>query len=161
GCANPLSAPLIKKLALEYSNISGIKETIDSVNHVRDVIFEVKGERKDFKVFTGLDQHFLNTLLLGGDGGIMACANFAPELHIALYRAFEEKNFEKAMEYARKLAKLSKVYDLASSFGSAIKIAMGIRGFSIKPILRPPYTMDGEDVREKIKELLSSLELVP
>ena len=160
-CANPLSAPLIKKLALEYSNISGIKETIDSVNHVRDVIFEVKGERKDFKVFTGLDQHFLNTLLLGGDGGIMACANFAPELHIALYRAFEERDFEKAMEYARKLAKLSKVYDLASSFGSAIKIAMGIRGFSIKPILRPPYTMDGEDVREKIKELLSSLELVP
>ncbi|WP_175060043.1 dihydrodipicolinate synthase family protein [Thermococcus sp. 2319x1] len=161
GCTTPLSVPLIKKLATEYSNIAGIKETIDSINHVRDVIFEVKEERGDFKVFTGLDQHFLNTLLLGGDGGIMACANFAPELHLALYKAFEDKDFEKAMEYARKLAKLSKVYDLASSFGSAIKIAMGIRGFSIKPILRPPYTMDGEEVIGKVKDLLSSLGLVP
>lgn len=160
-CANPLSVPLIKRLAMEYSNIAGIKETVDSINHVRDVIFEVKGERKDFKVFTGLDQHFLNTLILGGDGGIMACANFAPELHLALYRAFEEKNFEKVLEYAKKLAKLSKVYSIASSFGSAIKTAMSIRGFSIKPILRPPYTMDGEEVRGRIKELLASLDLVP
>jgi len=160
-CANPLSVPLIKRLAMEYSNIAGVKETIDSINHVRDVIFEVKGERKDFKVFTGLDQHFLNTLILGGDGGIMACANFAPELHLALYRAFEEKNFEKVLEYAKKLAKLSKVYSIASSFGSAIKTAMSIRGFSIKPILRPPYTMDREEVRGRIKELLASLDLVP
>ncbi|USH00342.1 dihydrodipicolinate synthase family protein [Thermococcus argininiproducens] len=160
-CANPMSVHLIKRLALEYSNIAGIKETIDSINHVRDVIFEVKSERKDFKVFTGLDQHLLNTLFLGGDGGIMACANFAPELHLEVYKAFEERNFEKAMKYSQKLAKVSKVYDLASSFGSAIKIAMNIRGFSIKPILRPPYIMDGENARERIKQLLASLELVP
>jgi len=160
-CANPMSISPIKQLALEYSNIAGIKETIDSINHVRDVIFDVKGERKDFKVFTGLDQHLLNTLLLGGDGGITACANFAPELHLGLYKSFEEKNFEVAMKYAQKLAKVSKVYDLASSFGSAIKIAMNIRGFSIKPVLRPPYIMDGEEAREKIKALLTSLQLVP
>ncbi|MDV3104780.1 dihydrodipicolinate synthase family protein [Thermococcus waiotapuensis] len=156
-CASPLSVSLIKRLALEYSSIAGVKETIDSVNHVRDVILEVKGERKDFKVFTGLDQHFLNTLVLGGDGGIMACANFAPEIHLAVWRAFQEKRFEEAFEGARKLAKLSKVYDLASSFGSAIKLAMSVRGFSIKPVLRPPYIADGEEVREKIRELLKEV----
>lgn len=158
-CANPLSVPLIKRLALEYDNIAGIKETIDSINHVRDVIFEVKCEREDFMVFTGLDQHFLNTLILGGNGGIMACANFAPEIHLALFKAFENKKFEDAISYAQKLAKLSKIYSLASSFGSAIKIAMKIRGFSIKPILRPPYIMDGKEVEEKIKELLKELGL--
>ncbi|WP_461865591.1 dihydrodipicolinate synthase family protein [Thermococcus sp.] len=154
-CANPLSVSLIKRLAVEYSNIAGVKETIDSINHVRDVIIEVKSERKDFKVFTGLDQHFLNTLILGGDGGIMACANFAPEIHLALYKAFQEKRFEKVMMYAQKLAKLSRVYDIASSFGSAIKLAMSIRGLSIKPVLRPPYIMDGEKVKEEIERLLS------
>ena len=156
-CANPLSVPLIKRLALEYSNIAGVKETIDSINHVRDVILEVKGERKDFKVFTGLDQHLLNTLVLGGDGGIMACANFAPELHLTVWKAFQEKRFEDAFEGARMLARLSKIYNLASSFGSAIKLAMSLRGFSIKPILRPPYTMDGEDVKMKIKGLLEEV----
>ncbi|WP_048150764.1 dihydrodipicolinate synthase family protein [Palaeococcus ferrophilus] len=153
-CANPLSVSLIKRLATEHSNIAGIKETIDSVNHVRDVILEVKGEREDFKVFTGLDQHFLNTLILGGDGGIMACANFAPELHLSVWKAFQEKRYEEAFHYARKLAKLSRVYSLASSFGSAIKLAMSLRGFSIKPVLRPPYVMDGEETKEEIKKLL-------
>ncbi|ASJ03141.1 dihydrodipicolinate synthase family protein [Thermococcus profundus] len=156
-CANPLSVSLIRNLALEYPNIAGVKETIDSINHVRDVVLEIKGERKDFKVFTGLDQHFLNTLILGGDGGIMACANFAPELHVRLYRAFNEKRFEEAFEYAKKLAKLSKVYDLASSFGSAIKLAMSIRGFSIKPVLRPPYVVDGEETKEEIRRLIEEV----
>ncbi|GAB6102155.1 dihydrodipicolinate synthase family protein [Thermococcus atlanticus] len=153
-CATPLSVSLIKRLALEYSNIAGIKETIDSINHIRDVILDVKGERKDFRVFTGLDQHFLNTLILGGDGGIMACANFVPEVHLALWKAFQEKRFEEAFEHARRLAKLSRVYSLASSFGSAIKLSMKIRGLSIKPVLRPPYVMDGEEVEEGIRRLL-------
>ncbi|NJE06196.1 dihydrodipicolinate synthase family protein [Thermococcus sp. M36] len=153
-CANPLSVPLIKRLALEYSNIVGVKETIDSINHIRDVIFDVKGERKDFRVFTGLDQHFLNTLILGGDGGIMACANFAPEIHLAVWKAFQEKRFEEAFQGARRLAELSRVYSLASSFGSAIKLAMSVRGFSIKPILRPPYVVDGEETKEEIRRLL-------
>jgi 4-hydroxy-tetrahydrodipicolinate synthase len=156
-CANSLSVSLVKRLALEYSSIAGIKATIDSVNYIRDIILEVKGERNDFKVFTGLDQHFLNTLILGGDGGIMACANFAPELHLRLYKAFNEKRFEEAFEYARKLAELSKVYDIASSFGSAIKLAMKVRGFSIKPVLRPPYVIDGKEVEEKIKTLLEEV----
>ncbi len=156
-CANPLSVSLIKRLAAEYSNIAGVKETIDSVNHIRDVILDVKGERMDFMVFTGLDQHFLNTLILGGDGGIMACANFAPEVHLALYKAFQERRFEEAFEHARRLAKLSRVYDIASSFGSAIKLAMSLRGFSIKPVLRPPYMMDGEEVKEGIRKLLAEV----
>ncbi len=154
-CANSLSVPLVKRLTIEYPSIAGIKATLDSVNYIRDIILDVKGERKDFRVFTGLDQHFLNTLILGGDGGIMACANFAPELHLRLYKAFNEKRFEEAFEYSRKLAKLSKVYDIASSFGSAIKLAMRVRGgFSIKPVLRPPYTMDGKEVEEKVRALL-------
>ncbi|WP_297438302.1 dihydrodipicolinate synthase family protein [Thermococcus sp.] len=156
-CANPLSVSLIKRLALEYSNIAGVKETIDSINHIRDVILDVKGERNDFKVFTGLDQHFLNTLILGGDGGIMACANFAPEVHLVLWKAFQEKRFEDAFEHARRLAKLSRVYDVASSFGSAIKLAMSVRGFSIKPILRPPYAVDGPEVKERIEKLLTEV----
>lgn len=105
-------------------------------------------------VFTGLDQHFLNTLIIDGDGRIMACANFAPELHLELYKAFQEKRLEDAFLYARKLTELSKVYDLASFFGSAIKLAMNIRGFSIKSVLRPPYVIDGDNVKEEIRKLL-------
>jgi len=68
-CASPLSVPLIKRLALEYSNIAGVKETIDSVNHVRDVILEVKGERGDFKVLPALTGTFSTHLSSAMTGG--------------------------------------------------------------------------------------------
>lgn len=74
-----------------------------------------------------------------------------------MWKAFQEKRFEDAFEGARKLAKLSRIYDLASSFGSAIKLAMSVRGFPIKPVLRPPYVTDGPEVRERIEKLLTGV----
>ncbi|BAA29941.1 dihydrodipicolinate synthase family protein [Pyrococcus horikoshii] len=153
-CANPISLEVVRKLALEYSNVIGVKASVDSLTYLSGLI-EIKEERKDFKVFTGLDQYFLPNLILGGDGGIMACANFVPEIHLEVWNAFKKGNLEKAMNSARKLVKITKIYSIASSFASAVKLAMVARGFPIKPILRPPYMMDGEEVFKKIKEIVS------
>jgi len=34
---------------------------------------------------------------------------------------------------------------------------MSLRGFSIKPVLRPPYVMDGEETKEGIGKLLTEV----
>ncbi len=65
------------RLALQNENIVGIKDTIDSVGHLRTMINTVKSVRPSFSVFCGYDDHLLNTMLLGGDGAITASANFA------------------------------------------------------------------------------------
>ncbi|AAL80781.1 dihydrodipicolinate synthase family protein [Pyrococcus furiosus DSM 3638] len=152
-CANPINVEIVRKLALEHSNIIGIKASVDSLTYLGELL-EVKEERKDFKVFTGLDQYFFTLLTLGGDGGIMACANFAPEIHLEIWNAFKEKNFRRAIELARELVRITKIYKIASSFASAVKLAMVAKGFPIRPVLRPPYVIDGEEVFNEIREIV-------
>jgi len=67
-----LTPALVKTLADSRSNIVGIKDTIDSVAHLRSMIHTVKAAHPHFTVLCGYDDHLFNTLLLGGDGAISA-----------------------------------------------------------------------------------------
>lgn len=77
-----------------YPNIVGIKDTVDTAGHIREMILIVKAEKPEFSVLCGFDDHIWNTLSLGGDGVISASGNFAPELTLGIYHAFQEKKFD-------------------------------------------------------------------
>ncbi|PVA00870.1 dihydrodipicolinate synthase family protein, partial [Acinetobacter nosocomialis] len=62
-----LTPETVTRLALQNENIVGIKDTIDSVAHLRSMIHTVKGAHPHFTVLCGYDDHLFNTLLLGGD----------------------------------------------------------------------------------------------
>src|SRR5690606_5141183 len=65
-----LSAGFLLKLAKAYPNVVGVKDTIADVAHTKEIIQTVTPEVPYFSVFCGYDDHFLNTLLLGGAGSI-------------------------------------------------------------------------------------------
>lgn len=73
-----LRPELVALLAAEEPNIVGIKDTVDNISHIRSIINLVRPRRPDFIVFSGYDEYLLDTLLLGGNGGIPATFNFAP-----------------------------------------------------------------------------------
>jgi len=157
---NPIPVKTYEKLAKEYDSIAGAKVTYDSATYLHDLILTMKTIRKDFSVLTGLDNMFLYTLIMGGDGGIMACANFAPQIHVELYESFNKGDYGKAFQLHKKLAKLVKVYSYASSFPSAIKTVHKIIGSPIKPVSRPPITTEPLEVEDNIRSLLKELELI-
>jgi len=150
---------LYAELAREYSNVVGAKITYDSITYMRRLIRGIKSIRSDFSVFTGLDDHFLSTLMMGGDGGIMALANVAPQLHLALYNAWLEGDFTKIREAFNKLVRLAEIYDIASSYPTAVKTALKALGAPVKPYVRPPLTLEPPEVEERIKSILRELEL--
>ncbi|WP_080875996.1 dihydrodipicolinate synthase family protein [Oceanobacillus timonensis] len=152
-----LSPELVLELANQYDNIIGIKETVESVSHIRDIIFTVKAKHKDFCVFSGFDDHLLNTLTLGGDGAICASANFAPEVSVGTYNAYIAKDFERAIELHRTLALLPTIYKLDSPFINVVKEAMKLRGLDISTHVLPPTRKLSE---EKVIELVSILKSV-
>lgn len=149
-----------EELAVEHSNIVGAKATIDSVSYMRNLIYRVKALRKDFSVLTGLEDHFLNTLMMGGDGGIMALANVAPQIHVSLYRAWLDKNFSEIMFHYRRLMTLAKIYDIGSSFPTAVKAAVSLVSEKVKPYARAPLGAEAEEVRQKIGAILRELEII-
>lgn len=147
------------ELATEHENVAGAKVTYDSFTYMRMLIQEVKSARKDFAVLTGLDDMLLPVLMMGGDGGIVALANAAPKLHLAVYSAWSRGDVKPALDAWAKLLKLVKIYDYASSYPTAVKTALAVLGTPVKPYPRPPLTPEPPDVEAKIKSVLEELGL--
>lgn len=146
-----LSPDIVLKLVDRYPNIVGIKETVDSAGHIREMILKVKNKHPHFSVMAGFDDHLLNTLALGGDGAISASGNFAPELSIGIYRAFQTGNYEKAIEIHKKLAFLPLMYKLDSPFVNVVKEAIKLRGLDVSTYVLPPArTLSAEKKRELV-----------
>jgi 4-hydroxy-tetrahydrodipicolinate synthase len=137
--------------------VCGIKDTVDSQRHLREMIRTVKEVRHDFLVFAGYDEYLLPTLATGGDGVIGATANFAPRIQVALYRAFQENDFLTVIDSHRKISRLMDVYTLASPPISAVKAAVlsaGVLEGSAK--VRSPLPSIDPDGYVKVADLLEA-----
>lgn len=151
---------LYVELAKEYSNIVGAKITHDSLIYLKRLIYEVKAVRKDFVVLTGMADYLLPNLMLGGDGGVLALANIYPQIPRNVYDAWFNRDLMKALNEYRRLLQLAKIYEVASSFPTAIKTALKVMGAPVKPYVRPPLTMEPKEVEEKIRKILVELGIV-
>lgn len=105
-----ISVGLIKRLAENEPNIIGIKDTVDNISHVREIINQVRPVRSDFVVFSGFDEYMMDTLIMGGNGGIPATCNFASEITCGIYRACKAKDFNTMFSLQNRLSQLSTVY---------------------------------------------------
>lgn len=153
-----LEIGLIKRLALECPNIVGIKDSVVSVTHTREIIVEVKSQRPDFMVFCGFDEHLLNTLALGGDGAIPACSNFAPKILCGLYQAFRAGDYAKAIELHREVGKLASIYGIDTPFYGVIKEAIRQSGVDISTAVLPPSVPISPAGQQKVAEFLARIQ---
>jgi 4-hydroxy-tetrahydrodipicolinate synthase len=150
---------LYHELAREYSNLAGAKATIESFTYFRQLIQLVKSERKDFAVLTGLDDLLLPVLMMGGDGGIMALANVAPQVHRAVYDAYTSGDLNRAVQEWHRLLRLVQVYDYATSFPTAVKTLLKVLNAPVKPYARMPLTPETKETEEKIAKIAKDLGL--
>lgn len=155
-----LSPTFVKSLVDKNINIVGIKETIDSIAHLREMIFSLKDEHPNFSVFCGFDDHLLNTLLLGGDGAISASANFVPELSIDIFQAFSSGDLGQAAELHKTLLQLPLIYKIDSPFVNVVKEAMKLCGQDISTYSLPPTRPLSEEKREQVKRILQNANIV-
>lgn len=149
-----LSIELIGRLAADCPNIVGIKDTVDCMSHIRRIVFEVKGKRPDFMVFSGFDEYMLDTLMIGGDGVIPATSNFAPEITCGIYRAYREQDFAAAQALLTRLALLSRMYSIDVPFTGVIKEAIALTGLDIPTAVLAPATPPDAATKQKLLEIL-------
>jgi 4-hydroxy-tetrahydrodipicolinate synthase len=128
-----------------------IKDTIDSVDHLRSMIETVKSAHPHFSVLCGYDDHLFNTLLLGGDGAISASGNFAPQISVKLLQAFRDGNLAEAARYHQTL--------LDTPFVNVIKEAIVLCGRPISTHVLPPSSPLDEAKKRQLKTLLQQLRL--
>jgi 4-hydroxy-tetrahydrodipicolinate synthase len=151
-----LSIELVARLAKDCPNIVGIKDTVDCMSHIRRLVFEVKGVRPDFMIFSGFDEYMLDTLMIGGDGVIPATSNFAPDVTCGIYQAFLDKDFTAAQALLTRLSILSRMYAIDVPFTGCIKEAIRLCGLDISTVVLAPATPPDAATMEKLKAILKA-----
>ncbi|AHF78758.1 Dihydrodipicolinate synthetase [Sodalis praecaptivus] len=150
----------IVRLAQTCPNIVGLKDTVDTLSHIREVIHAVKPVRPDFAVFAGYDEYLLGTLILGGDGAIPASANFAPELTCGIYRHWRQGEYDQANALQSRLSWIPALYGLDVPFYNVVKYALTQIGLEI-PVhsLRPTGPLT-EQRKGQIREALARSKII-
>ena len=149
-----LSASLIARIAAEYPNVAGIKDTTAQYTHTVEVLQEVKPVRPDFTVLAGFEPLILPSMLAGADGSICAFANVAPELFVGLVKAAREGDLQRAAELHRRVLFLLTLGAASDPPISAVKLAMRMLGVPISPAVRGPALPIPQEAHEKVEGVL-------
>lgn len=154
-----LTPQLVKTLVDSRANIVGIKDTIDSVAHLRSMVLTVKAAHPHFVVLCGYDDHLFNTLLLGGDGAISASGNFAPQVSVNLLQAFRDGDLARAAQYHQTLLQIPQMYQLDTPFVNVIKEAISLCVRPVSTHVLPPAGPLDDARKAQLKTLLQQLKL--
>lgn len=140
---------LIYHLGRDFKNIVGIKDTMDTISHTREIISQAKEKLDKFAVLSGFDEYFLPNLMAGGDGLIGGLSNVVPSLFVEMYQAYQDKDFEKIAVASKKISILMGIYNVSEPFFPAIKQAVALMGRNIEAICKPPIkSLSSSQVKE-------------
>lgn len=139
----------------KHHNITGIKDSSGNLSSLGEAIPHIPPQ---FSILLGHGGLFLQGLLLGAQGGILALASVAPAHCVKLYNLFTDKKLEKAFKLQLELIPLNKA--LIQTYGiPGIKYALNLLGYSGGPP-RLPLLPLGDKGKEDIKNLLNDLGLL-
>ena len=152
--------PKTVKTLAGHQNIVGIKEALDDMQRIQDLI-DIKSElknKKNFYVYSGDDPTFLNSMKLGSDGVISVVANAIPKQVSDICNLAIENNFSEAQQIN---LIYEKFYNLCFIESNPIPIKWIL--FKLKKIqnnIRPPLTTLNETFHQQIVSEMVKLNLL-
>lgn len=150
-----IAPEVMLKLAREFSNIVGCKDTIPGVAHTREIIKMVKPVRPDFKVYSGFDDNFAYNVISGGDGCIGGLSNVIPGFFKEWMDAFKENDLQKISEKQQAVNRLMDIYGVGVPFVPYIKTAMAALGIIDSDKATFPLPKATKEDVEKLLEILN------
>jgi 4-hydroxy-2-oxoglutarate aldolase len=147
-----LAPDTIGRLA-RHENIVGLKESSgDLVAFVE--MLRAAGDAENFAMFTGHASALHAALASGARGGILAAACAVPRFTVALVRAYESGDNERARAMQRQLIPLARA--VTTRFGvGGLKCALDLAGYAGGAAVRAPLRAPGEEARGEIARLLA------
>jgi len=135
----------IYKLA-ELKNIVGLK---DSCGDIKQTMALLMNPPKDFSILTGEDVLFYLTLLMGGQGGILASSHLKTEQFVEVYKKVKENDQETALQIWKQL------YDFIPLLfkepnPAPIKYCLKEMGLINSSEVRLPLTQISDQLKEKL-----------
>lgn len=152
-----MSAGLVERLAKEFDNIVGIKDTSGDITQTAEFIRRTRGT--DFKVFGGKDTLLYASMCHGAVGGVCTAANFMPELITDVYNKFVAGDLQGSLEAQFKLNPVRLSMDPAS-FPVAAKDMANLRGRNVGLPYKPNVATPEGPVLGQIRKEMETAGLI-
>jgi len=126
-------------------NFCGIKESSGDINRLH----MIARDYPHLGLLCGMDDQALEFFVWGARGWVCAGSNFAPEAHVALYRAcVVEGDFTKGRAIMSAMMPLMRVLEQGGKFIQCIKHGVTMRGIPAGPPRKPLHPLNKDDKRE-------------
>lgn len=126
-------------------NFCGIKESSGDINRLH----MLARDYPHIALSCGMDDQALEFFAWGARSWVCAGSNFAPEAHIALYRACAlEGDFTKGRAIMSAMMPLMRVLEQGGKFVQCIKHGLAARGINAGPPRRPLQPLNKDDKRQ-------------
>ncbi|MDF2157274.1 4-hydroxy-tetrahydrodipicolinate synthase [Algoriphagus sp. CAU 1675] len=124
----------VKKLS-QHPNIVGIKDSSGDLTYFQELCDACR-EMPEFTVLVGPEEILLETLQMGGHGGVTGGSNLFPDLYVSVMEAFDKNDKARASELQESIGFLSKnLYHhggYPNDYLKGIKGAMALEGLCQK-----------------------------
>ena len=135
-------------------NFCGIKESSGDINRLH----LIAREYPHLGLLCGMDDQPLEFFAWGAKGWVCAGSNFAPEAHVALYRACVlEGDFTKGRRIMSAMMPLMSVLEQGGKFIQCIKHGLTMRGIPAGPPRKPLQPLNKDDKRA-LEEVIRTLD---
>ncbi len=139
----------IYKLA-EFDNIAGLK---DSCGDIKQTMALLLNPPEYFSILTGEDILFYATLILGGQGGILASSHLKTEQFVDVYKKIKENDHQAAFETWKQLYNFIPLL-FKEPNPAPVKYCLKELGLIDSSELRLPLTQISEPLKEKLDRVL-------
>ena len=161
--ASPIDVPTIRRLAIEFPRVIGIKDSSGDLAFMMRMIAAVRPARPDFIFFTGWEAVLVPMLMIGCDGGTNASSNAVPEVTRRIYDLYRAGKVEEAMKWNYRILELFDMMLFPFEFPDGFRAAAELRGFSFGRGRQPQTTAqrtDRDALRNVVQCILADFELV-
>ena len=145
----------------QLTGIAGLKDSSGDLNYYGKLV-EVAKARPEWRVFVGPELLLVETLRLGGHGGVNGGAQIDPGLLVGLYDATLRGDQATVERLQARLVQLGEVYKVgrhASTVIKGVKCALNLMGICSGELAEPLRAFN-EPERRKVAERLTALGLL-
>ena len=144
----------IRKLLLK-PEIIGLKDSSGDMVYFHRLLKLAR--ESDVPLFIGPEELFMESLLMGGDGGVPGGANIFPKLYVNIYESVKAGNLDKTHELHKQVMELcEKVYsgNGSGSVINGIKCALKYMNLLSSDYMANPLHKADNDKTEQIRQYL-------
>jgi 2-dehydro-3-deoxy-D-pentonate aldolase len=149
--------PAVVQTLLDEENIIGMKDSSGDLTYFRELA-NIKAQRPEWTLLMGPEHLLVESMQLGGDGGVNGGANVCPKIFANLFRAIEAKDARETEIGVAKAQQLGEIYQFGSGAAAVIR---GLKGALAEKgicsgFVAPPLLELGSRERGFLREILRS-----